>query len=83
MKIETLKPDASGAGYFVAELEEPELADDPWGYKWFPEIDKWCEETFGQQDLWGEDPQTGWKRMRNKYFFTEEDKLTWFMIRWL
>lgn len=82
MRIEIHKPDESGAGYHVAELEEPETTDDPWGIKWFPEIDQWCEETFGKQDFWGSSIVSGWKRMRNKYFFTDEDKLSWFVIKW-
>jgi hypothetical protein len=65
------------AGYHIAELELP----DAWPL--LPRIDEWCEQTFGAQDIWGEDPVTGWKRMRNKYFFTDEAKLNWFILRWL
>jgi len=79
VKIETHKPYSSGLGYYVAELEELGTINDPW----YPDIDEWCENTFGQQDLWGEEPQTGWKRMGNKYFFVQEDKLSWFLIKWL
>ncbi len=84
MKIEILRPDAGGMGYYVAELEEPETQNkDPWGVTWFADIDKWCESTFGNQDSWGAEPDTGWKRMRNKYFFVEESQLSWFLIKWL
>lgn len=86
MKIEVHKPHEAGYGYYVAEMEEPrgdELINDAWGFNWFPDIDAWCESTFGQQDYWGEEPQNGWKRMRNKYYFTNEDKLSWFLIKWL
>jgi hypothetical protein len=83
VKIETTKPGSGGFGYYTAELEEPTIQEDIWGVKWFPEIDKWCEETFGPQDLWGEEPVNGWKRMRNKYFFVDDSQLTWFLIKWL
>lgn len=83
MKIEVHKPEDTGAGYHVAELEEPDDISDLWGFNWFPEIDDWCESTFGQQDLWGEQPVSGWKRMRAKYFFTDSSKLSWFLIKWL
>ncbi len=80
MKIENY----TAAGYCVAELEEPDsVASDPWGIEWYPDIADWCERTFGHQDLWGEEPVTGWKRMRTKYCFVEKDKLTLFLIRWL
>jgi hypothetical protein len=83
MKIETHKAHATGMGYHVAELEEPWPDSDSWGLHWYPDIDKWCEDTFGPQDLWGEKSVTGWKRMRNKYFFVEETTLSWFLIKWL
>jgi hypothetical protein len=84
MKIETQKPAEDGMGYYVAELEEPaDSGKDPWGAEWYRDIDEWCKTTFGHQDLWGEEPCTGWKRMRNKYFFVDEDKLAWFLLRWL
>jgi len=80
MKIETshLEP------YYIAELEEPTQSrpEDLWGFEWYPEIDEWCENTFGPQDFWGEEPVNGWKRMRNKYVFTYKDQLTCFVIRW-
>lgn len=83
MKIETHKPESAGLGYYAAELEEINTPDDIWGHKWYPDIDTWCEDTFGQQDLWGEAPVTGWKRIRNTYFFVKEEQLAWFLIRWL
>jgi hypothetical protein len=75
-----IKTDYYG-GYYVAELEEPHPAL-PWGQDWYPEIDQWCNETFGSEDLWGENPVNGWKRMRDKYFFIDEAKLSWFVLRW-
>jgi len=83
VKIETHKPEYAGLGYYVAELEELDTPDDIWGIHWYTDIDKWCESTFGQQDIWGEEPVTGWKRIRNKYVFVKEDQLSWFLIRWL
>ena len=71
--------------YYIAELDEPNWHPgfDPWGGDWYPDIDIWCIQTFGKSDLWGEKPVTGWKRMRNKYFFTEEKLLDMFVMRWL
>lgn len=72
-------------GYYIAELDLPapgEVAKDPYGSYWYPDIDAWCESTFGEMDLWGDEPQTGWKRMRNKYFFTEEKLMSMFVLRW-
>lgn len=72
------------AGYFTAELDEPEWHPglNLWGQDWYPEIETWCEQTYGAGDLWGEEPVTGWKCMRNKFFFTEEKQLEWFVLRW-
>jgi hypothetical protein len=72
-------------GYYIAEVEEPSpgiIAKEPYGLNWYHEIDTWCGETFGAGDLWGENPVNGWKRMRNKYFFTDEGKLNLFVLRW-
>ena len=85
MNIQT----AYSGDYYVAELDEPDWNPvrnhgfDPWGGNWYPDIDIWCIQTFGKSDLWGEKPVTGWKRMRNKYFFTEEKLLDMFVMRWL
>lgn len=76
------------AGYFTAELDEPgrnpvrNPGFDPWCLDWYPDIDKWCEQAFGDSDIWGEESVNGWKRMRNKYFFTEEKLLSVFVMRW-
>jgi hypothetical protein len=72
------------AGYYIAELDAPEWHPglNPWGGDWYPDIDIWCIQTFGKSDLWGEEPVTGWKRMQNKFFFTEENKLMLFVLRW-
>lgn len=69
--------------YFIASLDEADLPkDDPWYRDDFCGADAWCTDRFGPQDLWGEPPVTGWKRMRNKYFFTKEDQLTFFVLYW-
>lgn len=80
MNIETYY----NAGYYIAELEEPKMQDilDIWGLSWFSQCDEWCTESFGDSDIWGTEPVTGWKRMRNKYYFTEEKQLNWFVIKW-
>lgn len=72
------------AGYYIAELDEPQWHPglNLWGADWYPEINNWCEQTYGTGDLWGEEPVTGWKRMRNKFFFREEKQLEWFVLRW-
>jgi hypothetical protein len=76
-----IKTDYYG-GYYIAELEEPAPVYGHWGQDWYPEVDQWCEGTFGPSDLWGENPVNGWKRMRNKYFFIDESTLGWFVTRW-
>ena len=68
--------------YYIAVLDMPTPPYDTWGENWFPDIDAWCEETFGAGDLWGEHPVNGWKRMQNKYFFTNPAKREWFITRW-
>ena len=79
---------AYSGDYYIAELDEPgwnpvrNPGFDPWGGDWFPDIDKWCEQAFGDSDIWGEESVNGWKRMRNKYFFTEEKLLSVFVMRW-
>ena len=70
------------ACYYVAELDEPDEWGNGWGHEWFPEIDEWCTNTFGESDLWGEEPKTGWKRMRARYCFTEEKTREWFILKW-
>lgn len=78
----TVEPNVSD--YYILEIAVPVamLAIDPWGHEWFPEIDKWCNDSFGKQDMWGADPESGWKRMRNKYFFTAQDMCTMFVLKW-
>ena len=70
--------------YYVLHVDVTDemIRTDPWGHEWFPEIDMWCHETYGQQDMWGEPVVNGWKRMRNKYFFRDEDMLTMFRLVW-
>jgi hypothetical protein len=71
-----------GVDYYIVEIDEDHQSGDTWYERSFPDVDSWCEHTFGEQDLWGETPVTGWKRMRNQYFFTEEGKRDWFVMRW-
>lgn len=80
MNIQTYR----SVDYYIAEFDEAEvtLPFDTWGHTWCTESDAWCEQVFGASDLWGEEPVNGWKRMRNKYFFTEEKQCEWFMLRW-
>mgnify|MGYP003352725831 CR=1 FL=1 len=68
--------------YYTVEIMEDHLPDDPWYHRSFPNVDTWCAETFGDQDRWGDEPVTGWKRMRNTYFFTEKSKMDWFVVKW-
>lgn len=82
MKIEISDLNGGNGGYYIAELEEPEGEVNIWGHGWYPEIDEWCTLTLGEEDYWGADPVNGWKRMRNKYYFTDKEKLSWFVIRW-
>lgn len=75
-----------GMDYHIAELTEPDpdvnYNVDLFGDTWYPDVDKWCEQTFGPTDIWGENPVNGWKRMQNKYFFTSESLLNMFVLRW-
>ena len=69
--------------YYIATLDIPELDyGDGYGRLWYPDVDKWCAETFGEADLWGDEPRNGWKRMQNKYYFVDEAKLNWFVLKW-
>ena len=71
------------ADYHILQVDVTENMPkgDLWGKDWFPEVDAWCYESFGAQDIWGEPVVNGWKRMRNKYFFRDEDMLTMFKLR--
>jgi hypothetical protein len=75
LDIEILYP-ADHAGYFVAQvtLDVNEV--------YLDDVDAWCEQTFGPQDVWGSAPVTGWKRMFWKYCFTDEEMLSMFVLRW-
>ena len=83
MKIEVCK---SFGDYYILKLERPAVPDraipDHFGHLWYPHIDQWCEEIFGPQDIWGGDPITGWKRMYSRYYFTKEEMLSAFILRW-
>jgi hypothetical protein len=72
------------SGYYIAILDEPDWNPNLnlWGTGWYPEINTWCEQTYGRSDLWGEEPVNGWKCMRNKYFFTDEQQFMMFALRW-
>ena len=71
--------------YYVVTVERGEYnwgflrnnsAREPW-----KTIDTWCEQTFGEQGVWGAPPTT-WKRMGPKYFFQNERDRAWFALRW-
>ena len=72
-----------GAGlYHTVTVEEDHLENDAWYDNSLNEVDAWCVETFGVSDSWGDTPYSGWKRMRNVYFFIDKSKKDWFVIRW-
>ena len=72
-----------GGDYHIVELEDPiDNSQDLWYFDDYTDIDEWCERTFGPQDIWGQEIVTGWKRMRNRYFFVGKDKFNWFVMRW-
>ena len=81
MKLEVVE--IHGGDYHIVELEDPiDKGHDLWYFDEYEDIDLWCEQTFGPSDIWGQEIETGWKRMRNRYFFVGEDKLNWFVTRW-
>jgi hypothetical protein len=71
-----------GDVYYTVTIDEDHQSGDTWYEHSFQDVDAWCGQTFGEQDLWGEDPKTGWKRMRNRYFFTDKNKRDWFVLKW-
>ena len=81
MKI-TVQPKVGD--YYILEVyvTDAMIAEDLWGLTWFPEIEDWCTDSFGDQDIWGENPISGWKRMINRYFFTKEDMCSIFILKW-
>lgn len=82
MKLEIV--DYVNGPYRIVELEEPEWVSsiNPWHHYDYKDVNAWCEQTFGPQDAWGAEPVSGWKSMRNRYYFVGEDKLNWFLLRW-
>ena len=58
-------------------INDGAIGREPWN-----SIDDWCEETFGEQGVWGSAPSS-WKRMGPKYFFQHERDRTWFVLRWV
>ena len=70
------------ADYHVVELRED--IPDWWmsSKHTIQDVDTWCEHAFGASDCWGSEPVTGWKRLDNQYFFTDQNKLNWFVLRW-
>ena len=83
MKLEIVE--YHGGDYHIVDLADtpglPHIGD-PWFDDTFKDVDVWCEQTFGSQDIWGSEIISGWKRMRNRYYFAGEDKLNWFVTRW-
>lgn len=82
MIIETQSRTEQYWGYYTATIDEDHHDGDPWYHDSFAEISSWCINTFGNEDLWGSKPKSGWKRMRNKFFFDDESKLNLFVLRW-
>ena len=74
------------APYYIAILPYHEVKQgsntDLCRINWFPDVDVWCEQIFGKSDIWGEEPDNGWKCLHNKYFFTDDSKRTYFILRW-
>ena len=49
----TVKMHCGGDEYYIAELPTPDYDNgDAWLFNEFKDTDKWCEDTFGAQDLW-------------------------------
>ena len=67
--------------HYVAELRDYTDAETRYGDT-HPKITEWCTQTFGTEDCWGADPISGWKRMTNRYYFTDEQNLELFVLRW-
>lgn len=72
----------SGGVYYTVTINEDHKEGDAWYHQSFQDVDAWCTETFGEHDIWGNEPSSGWKRMRNVYFFTDKSKKDWFVVRW-
>jgi len=72
--------------YFVATVDREKYAwihgahTGPQYDTWF-EIDEWCNQTFGEQGMWG-GPNSAWKRMGPSYYFQYEKDRQWFILRW-
>jgi hypothetical protein len=73
--------------YYIVAVEQEEydwnfkmnngnIGQDPW-----KTIDAWCEQTFGEQGVWGA-PISTWKRMGPRYFFHHDKHRAWFALRW-
>lgn len=73
--------------YYIVAVEQREynwafkmngstIGREPWAT-----IDAWCEQTFGEQGVWGGDPGQ-WKRMGPKYCFGTEQERMMFILRW-
>lgn len=71
-----------GHDYYIAEVEGIVDPEDLWFRSSFLDIDAWCTRTFGNQDMWGEEPESGWKRMMNKYYFVKDSQRAFFILRW-
>lgn len=73
--------------YYVVTVEREEynwtfrMNDGAIGREPWKTIDAWCEQTFGEQGVWGSSPSP-WKRMGPSYFFQHEKDCLWFTLRW-
>jgi hypothetical protein len=68
--------------YHIVQILKECDPDDLWYLKSFHDVDEWCSDTFGPQDIWGSDPTSGWKRMRNNYYFLDKQDLMIFVLKW-
>ncbi len=70
--------------YYIATVEREQyvwtlgVPDSP---GLWTEIDTWCEQTFGEQGMWG-GPVSAWKRMGPSYYFQHIQDREMFVLRW-
>lgn len=61
---------------WIFKINDGAIGREPWAT-----IDAWCEQTFGEQGVWGA-PPSKWKRMGPSYFFQLEQDRELFTLRW-
>lgn len=83
MRVTVLNHVGNFCEYWAAAFEDFQYdKTDPYCHIPMAPIEDWCEDVFGEQDIWGSDPVTGWKRMRNVFYFTQESARDMFVLRW-